>query len=422
MIRSQYAKNLSAFASIAICCSALVAATACSRQGAPSQSSGASAQSTAQPAVQVVEVQSLELDRQLRLPGELQPFQDVALYAKLPGFVEEIPVDRGSQVRAGQLLVRLRAPELDTQRNEAEAKVTAAQMQSAEAAARIESLRAQKLEAEARLAAESKTYERLKAASATPGVVAGNELDLAARSVDAAAARVRSWNESIRAAEAQVRMIDENIKALRQAAQSAANMEDYLRLIAPFAGVVTERNAHRGSFAAPNSAEPLLRLQQVAMLRLVVAVPEAEVSSAAPGATLDFTVPSWPGETFSGRVVRLGRSLDAKTRTMPVELDVENARGRLAPGMYAEVAWPSRRPRPSLFVPPAAVATTTERIFVIRIRDGAAEWIDVKRGAAMRSEGRDLVEVFGDLAPGDRVAARATDELRAGTRVTLKPN
>lgn len=399
---------------------AAVSASACSRQSAPPtvQSSAAAAP----PVVQVVSVQSLELARQLRLPGELQPFQEVAIYAKVPGFVEEIPVDRGSQVKAGQLLARLRAPELDTQRHEAEARVRAAQMQRAEAMARVESLRAQRLEAEARLAAESKTHERLKAASATAGVVAGNELDLAARSVEGAAARVRSWAESIKAAEAQVRVIDENIRALQQSAQSAANIEEYLRLTAPFAGVVTERNAHRGSLAAPNSAMPMLRLQQVARLRLVVAVPESEVASASPGARLDFTVPSWPGETFSGVVVRLGKSLDARTRTMPVELDVENGRGRLAPGMYAEVAWPSRRPRPSLFVTPTAVATTTERIFVIRIRDGATEWVDVKRGAAMRHEGKDLVEIFGDLAPGDQLAARATDELRAGTRVTVKEN
>ena len=109
---------------------------------------------------------------------------------------------------------------------------------------------------------------------------------------------------------------------------------------------------------------------------------------------------------------------------MPIELDVANASGKLAPGMFPEVYWPTRRLQPSLFVPPAAIATTTERSFVIRIRangsESVTEWVDVKRGASMNQKGIDLVEVFGDLAAGDTIAARGTDELRAATKVTVK--
>jgi hypothetical protein len=89
--------------------------------------------------------------------------------------------------------------------------------------------------------------------------------------------------------------------------------------------------------------------------------------------------------------------------------------------MFPEVFWSANRPRPSLFVPQTSIATTTERAFVIRIRDGVAEWVDIKRGASMNHQGADLIEVFGDLAPGDQIAARGTDELRAGTRVNVKP-
>lgn len=103
-----------------------------------------------------------------------------------------------------------------------------------------------------------------------------------------------------------------------------------------------------------------------------------------------------------------------KTRTMAVELDVPNGDGRLAPGMFAEIQWPARRGAPSLFVPRTAVAATTERSFVVRVRDGVAEWVDVRRGATMDG----MVEVFGDLKAGDQVAVRATDELRAGTKVS----
>jgi len=105
---------------------------------------------------------------------------------------------------------------------------------------------------------------------------------------------------------------------------------------------------------------------------------------------------------------------------MPVELDVANSSGRLAPGMFPEAIWPAQRPRPSLFAPPTAIVTTTERAFVVRIRNGAVEWVDVKRGASTNHQGVDLVEIFGDLEPGDQIAVRGTDELRAGTKVNVK--
>jgi membrane fusion protein, multidrug efflux system len=214
---------------------------------------------------------------------------------------------------------------------------------------------------------------------------------------------------------ARVDLWKQNEQAARDAARAAQDVQAYLRITAPFDGVITERNIHVGSVVAPSSA-PMLRIQQVATLRLVVAVPENAVSSLRPGEGIAFSVPAYPGQTFSGTVARSARAVDLKTRTMPVEIDVLNADGRLAPGMFASVAWNVRRPQASLFVPSSAIATTTERTFVVRVRNGMTEWIDVKRGSTMKQ----LVEVFGDLRAGDQIAVRGTDELRAGTRVTPK--
>ena len=405
---------------------AAIVAMACGGEASkPQTTTTAAAQATPAPppTVNVTTVQSHELNRQTRLPGELQAYQDVALYAKVQGFVQTINVDRGSVVRQGQLLATLRAPEIDMQRSEAEARARAAQSQRAEAVARISSIKAQRLEAAAKLAAEETTYQHLKAASATPGAVAGNDVEIAQRNVEAAKARVLLYQENETAAQAQVRALEESEKALLDAARGVKTIEDYLRITAPFDGVITERNAHQGSLVGPVSGAntlPMLRLQQVARLRLVVAVPETEVAGVTTGREINFTVPAFPGETFTGRVLRISHALDPKTRTMPVELEVGNARGRLAPGMFPEVQWPTRRPRPSLFVPPSAIATTTERTFVIRVRNGVTEWVDVKRGASMNQQGVDLVEVFGDLAAAEQIAARGTDELRAGTKVAVK--
>ncbi len=334
--------------------------------------------------VPVVSVVSRALNQTLPLPGDLLAFQDVAIHARVQGFVQSISVDRGSVVRRGAALARIDAPELKAHVSEAEAKVQAAE--------------AQLLEAQAAMASERSTFDRLKKASETPGVVAGNDIEVAQQKVEAARARVEGATR--------------NVEAARQAAQSVRDIEAYLQVTAPFDGVVTERSAHVGSLVGPSSG-PLVRIQQVSPLRLIAAIPEAYVAGATVGQPIEFTVAAFPGEVFTGKLARLARALDVKTRTMAAELDVNNPGGRLAPGMFAEIRWPARRVGSSLFVPKSAVATTTERTFVVRVRDGVAEWVDVKRGAAMN----DLVEVFGNLKTGDQVAVRATDELRAGTRV-----
>jgi len=371
------------------------------------------------PTVTVTNVVSQELSRQVRLPGELKAYQDVAIYPKIPGFVEWIGVDRGSAVRRGQLIVRMTAPEVGAQYGEAAAKSQAAHSQRLEAEARAGAAKAQRAEAEAKLAADQTTYKHLKAASATPGVVAGNDVEVAEKTVEADQARVRTYQEGEKAAEAQVRTFVDAENAASSGAKSAKDIQQYLRVAAPFDGVITERNVHNGSLVGPAggaASQPMLRIQQISMLRLVVYVPEEDVASVGVGETVGFTVPAFPGETFSGKVLRPAHALDVKTRTMPIELDVLNNPSRLSPGMYADVRWPVTRPRPSLFVPPSAIATTTERTFVIRIRDGKVEWVDVKRGSVMGN----LVEVFGGLDAGDQVAVRGTDELREGTQVTAK--
>jgi RND family efflux transporter MFP subunit len=149
-------------------------------------------------------------------------------------------------------------------------------------------------------------------------------------------------------------------------------------------------------------------------LRLVVAVPEAVVGGVVEGGKVAFTVPAFPGEEFSGVVRRIAHSLEEKTRSMAVEMDVDNSDLRLAPGMYPEVTWPVHKARSSLLVPPSSVVTTTERTFVIRVKDGKAEWVNVKRGPSVG----DLLEVYGALKAGDTILRRGTDEIRPGTPVT----
>ena len=335
----------------------------------------------------LVPVVAKPIARSIELPGEIYPFLIVSLHARVPGYVDRILVDRGSIVDQGQLLAELSAPEMTAR--------------LAEADARVQQSEAERLQAEAQLAAAHSTYERLKKAAETPGAVAGNELIQAEKQVEAAQALVRSRGQARQAAEA--------------AAKTERDLQAYLRITAPFDGLVTERLVHPGALVG--TADPaLLVIQQISKLRLVVAVPEEYAGGITQGAKVAFHVPAFPERTYFGTVARISHALAPSTRTMPVELDVDNADRSLAPGMYPAVKWPVRQSRPGLFAPRTSVVTTTERTFVIRDHNGRAEWVDVRKGSA---EG-DLVQVFGDLKAGDRVVRRGTDEIREGTPLVAK--
>ena len=331
---------------------------------------------------ELVPVVSRPVTKIIELPGELQPFLSVSLHAKVAGYVERVLVDRGSHVKPGDLLVELSAPELAARIAEAESQVHAAE--------------SSRLQAEAQLAAATSTFERLRGAAETPGAVAGNELVQAQKQTEALQAGVESRQQAVRAAQATV--------------QAQKDLQAYLRITAPFEGVVTDRLVHPGALAGPGNDSPLLVIQQISHLRLIAAVPEEDTGSIVRGAKVQFRVPAYPERTYSATVARPAHTLETKTRTMPVELDALNPDGSLAPGMYAGIAWPVHRSKPALMVPKTAVATTSERTFVIRDKDGRAEWVDVRKGGA---EG-DAIEVTGNLHAGDRVVRRATDELREG--------
>ena len=340
-------------------------------------------------AIDVVRVIEQPLDVQLSLPGELTAFQSVAIFPRVTGFVKSISVDRGSKVRSGQVLAVLEAPELAAQRLEAQSKVQALDAQLAAARAKSD--------------ADKSTFDRLKNAASTPGVVAGNDVVVAEKAFEASRNHVLAAQQSVDAA--------------RQALNVFRDMEGYLRVTAPFDGVVTERNVHPGALVGPSSgagtSTPMLRVVENDRLRVVVPVPEAYTSELKTGTEVTFTVAAYPGQTFSGSVARISPAVDVTTRTMAVELDVANRNGRLSPGTFCQVRWPVRRSGPSLFVPSASVASTTDRNFVVRIRGGKAEWVDVRTGLTSGT----LVEVFGDLRPGDDVAARGTDEILPGMEI-----
>ena len=375
-------------------CTILILAAGCaSACGSDRAAPSVKAAETGPPAIEVVRVLEQPLDVTVSMPAELNAYQTVAIFPRVTGFVKTIRVDRGTRVRAGDVMALLDAPELAAQRAESQSKLQAAEAQLGAVRSKAD--------------ADASVSDRLKAASATPGVVAGNDLVVAQKAVEADRGQIAASEQIVEAA--------------RQALKSVSDMESYLTVTAPFDGVVTERNVHPGALVGPASgagaATPMVRLVEIDRLRLVVPVPEAYTAGVTPGAEMSFSVAAYPGQSFSGKVARIAQSVDVSTRTMAVELDVVNRDGRLSPGAFCQVRWPVHRTGSSLLVPGGSIASTTGRSFVVRIRNGRTEWVDVKTGLASGP----LVEVFGDLRAGDEIAARGTDEIRAGTAVRVQP-
>jgi RND family efflux transporter MFP subunit len=345
-------------------------------------------------AVEVVSVRSQKLATVFTLPGQLVPFQSVDIYPKVTGFMDMISVDRGSRVRKGELIIRLSAPELVAQRAQAESALRAAESQLTTV--------------QAKLAADKGTYLHLASAAKTPGVVAENDVMVAIQTVSADQGQVQS--------------AENNAAAARDAVRGVTQLESYLNIYAPFDGIVTTRNLHPGALVGPASGQsgtmPIVQIVDAGHLRLVVPVPEAYVGEMQVGQQVAFTVPAYPGQAFHAPITRISHDVDLSTRTMPVELDVHSADGRLSPGSFSSVQWPVHRAVPTLFVPVSAVTNDQQRTFVERVRDGKAEWVDVVTGLSVNSD----IEVFGDLKTEDKVIRNATDAIRPGQQVKTVAN
>ncbi len=211
-----------------------------------------------------------------------------------------------------------------------------------------------------------------------------------------------------------VEAANQNVAAAQEALRGVSQTESYLTITATFAGVVTSRNLHAGALIGPASGagggQPVLQIVDDKHLRLPVPIPESQVGDIKIGQLVTFTVPAYQGQMFKAPIRRIAREVDEKSRTMPVELDVNNADAKLSPGSFANVSWPLQRSYPTLFVPTTAFTTDQQHTFVIRVRDGKAEWVTVQTGQTVTGD----IEVFGDLAAGDIVVKTASDAIHSG--------
>lgn len=341
------------------------------------------------PEIQTVAISSLQPSRLIKLPGELKPWNKVGISAKVKGYVGKVLVDRGDQVNAGQLMARLEAPEVVAQLGNAEAKVSETE--------------AKLIEQQARSRASRLTYKRLKETSQTKGAVSANELDMAYARMMSDSALTTSAKGALQAAKALL--------------TSHRQLVDYLSVKAPFDGIVTERNISPGALVGPAEGNglPMYVVEDRSKLRLTVPVPEVYTNSIQDSSKVTFTVNADPGKVFKAIFGRSASSLQELNRTMMTEFDVDNSNAKLKAGMYAEVTLPIQRNDESLFVPSSALVHSSEGVYVIRVKENIADWIEVRKGNKVDT----LVEVFGPVKAGELIMRNANPEVRNGQKVEI---
>lgn len=324
--------------------------------------------------VPVFVLHDTSINKIIELPAELLPQEQSVLYARVQGYVKEIKVDIGDHVRRGQTLAVIEAPELQTKY---------AEFQSSLQAARAKYMSSMDL------------YQRLSKASQarTAGIVAPVELQ---RSYNQLTADSASWEAS------------------KKLAQSYKEVAGLLVLESPFNGIITTRSADRGALVGNNQV--ILTVQNNGTLRLRVAVPELYIASSSAKKEVNFRVDAYPQKLFTATLSRKSGTIDPATRTEQWEYSFNNSANELKAGSFAYVKLNMQRAGNSCIVPPGAIVTTQERKFVIRVKEGKAEWVDVRQGMSTDKG----IEIFGNIGNGDTLISRATDERKPGTVVIKK--
>ncbi|MBE7178749.1 MAG: efflux RND transporter periplasmic adaptor subunit [Mucilaginibacter polytrichastri] len=328
-----------------------------------------------QAGAETAQVAERKLSSSVRLPGQLKPFQEVNIVGKVNGFVKDVLVDLGSQVKKGQILITLQAPEMDAQLQEARSRYFQAQQQAE---------------------ASRERFRRLSDAAGVPGSV--SPLDL--------------YN-----AKSKMKADEEMVRGEQSNMQSVKTMLSYLTIRAPFDGYIVSRNVNPGALVGPSSKGgdgALLVLQQLQKLRLQVSIPEAYVDKVNLGKTVSYVFNTSPGVEHSAHISRTANALGS-LRSEAIEIDVINQDKSLKPGMYAEVRIPLLTGAKSLLVPNNAIITSTERQYVVTVRNGKAQLVDVKEGLTTT----DSTEVFGNIKANEHILLHPGDDVKEGDKINL---
>ena len=309
----------------------------------------------------------------IELPAEIKPFVEAPIYARASGYLKRWLVDIGSHVEPGQLLAEIDTPELDQD---------------------LARARADLVRAEAALALATTTAARwtelLKTASVSEQETAEKVADRAVKAAD--------------------------VQSQRATLQRLEEMKMFARVTAPFAGTITVRDTDVGQLITSGASRELFRLAQTDTLRVFVGVPQTLSRAVVPGVNAELTLAELPGRKFAAKVVRTAGAMDANSRTLLTELEVDNHRGEIFSGGYVQVRFIDAKAIAALTLPSNTLLFRAEGMQVGVVGPGGK--------VALRSIklGRDFgktVEVLEGITTADRVILNPSDSLTAGASVRL---
>jgi multidrug efflux pump subunit AcrA (membrane-fusion protein) len=400
----------------------------------------AAARSIAPPLVNSAAVKRAPASIQLLLPGNITPITEAYIFARAAGYLKQRYVDIGDRVSAGQKLADIEAPDLDLQVSQSRAALAQAQGQLGQAQATLDQLIATRDLAEL-------TWERYKVLTAK-GAVSRQDGDNQSTAAKTSEANVAAQQKTVRASE-------EYVRASQATLERLITLQHYERITAPFGGVITARNVDVGALisatgsslgpARSNAAGPsdvpsggeIFRLAEIGRLRILVAVPQTNSPDVEVGQTATVSVQQIPNLSFPGKVTRTSSSLDAQSRTLLTEVDVENPKGVLLPGMYAMVSFKTNRADPPFLVPDASLVVRSSGTVLAVLQPLTAneqgkirtEGIDAATLARVRrvhfqtvQPGRDYgteLEILGGLTVGQEVAVDPNDAVQEGALVQI---
>jgi RND family efflux transporter MFP subunit len=331
--------------------------------------------SSAIPVVTVIHPETGSKAQEIELPGTTEAFTEAPIYARTSGYLKQWYLDIGAHAKQGQLLAEIETPELDQQLEQAENSLKTAQ---------------------ANLQLAEVTADRWVYLLKT-NVSSKQETDQAVSDYHAKKATAD-------AAEANVRRLQ--------------RLQQFERVYAPFDGVITARDTDIGALIQNGDStgqKELFHLAAIDKLRVYISVPEVYATAVKSGETATLTLDAFPGETFSGTIVRNSNSIDLTSRTLKVEVDVDNPTGRLLPGAYAFVHLKIPAAAGAVTIPTNTLLFRAEGLRVALVRSGEVKLMPVTIGRDYGSK----VEVTSNLSAGDAVVIDPSDSITDGSRVEI---
>lgn len=356
--------------------------------------------------VPTVKAERRDLSRELEVAAEFRPYQEVEVHAKVSGYLKSISVDVGDRVAAGQVIGVLEVPEYEEELAHATAAEKRTELDAERAASEVK-------RTESAYQMRKLSYDRLLAVSkARPNLVAQQEVDVAAAQARDAEGQWETAKASLAATRQQV-----NVSAATKA--RVRTMMSYLRVTAPFAGVVTKRYVDTGAMiqagtSSHTQAMPLVRISQVDRLRLALPVPESAVAYVKKRGAVEVRVEALK-RVFQGEVSRMADRLDATTRAMEIQVDLANPGGVILPGMFG-TALLTLETRPDVVaVPVQAVAGHDTKPTVLVVN---GQSVLEERAVTLGLETPEWVEIAAGVEGGEAVVVGNRSGLKAGKTVT----